>query len=159
MKTVIIGLGNPILSDDSVGIKVAREIRKKLDGVNACADVTEAYAGGMRLMDEMIGYEKAIIIDAMVTGKALPGTVHAMSLSDLICTRNLVCTHDTNLATALEMGNMLGMVLPSDISIWGIEAQEVETFGEELTMEVGKAVPIVVEKIMAEISNKPAAPE
>ena len=147
MKTIIIGLGNPILSDDSVGIKVSRELRDCLSSYDGI-DVAEAYAGGIRLMDVMVGYEKAIIVDAMVTGNGLPGTINSLAISDLISTRNIVSTHDTNLATALEMGKMLGLHLPSEIEIWGIEALDVETFSEELTEDVAKAVPIVVEEIL-----------
>ena len=147
MKTIIIGLGNPILSDDSVGIKISRELRTRLIGYDG-VDVAEAYAGGIRLMDVMIGYEKAIIVDAMVTGDSLPGTVRSIPLSDLVSTRNIVSTHDTNLSTALEMGKMLGLHLPSEIEIWGVEALDVENFSEDLTEDVAKTVPILVQKIV-----------
>ena len=153
MKTIIIGLGNPIVSDDSVGIKVSRELRDRLNGYDGI-DIIEAYAGGIRLMDVMVGYEKAIIVDAMVTVNGLPGTIHSLSITDLVITRNIVSTHDTNLSTALEMGKMLGLSLPSEIDIWGIEAADVETFSEELTENVAKAVPIVVQKIVGELGGK-----
>ena len=158
-KTIIIGLGNPILSDDSVGIKVVRELEKRMVDSNLQTKhpelyFAEAYAGGLRLMDELVGYERAFIIDAMVTPDGRPGTIRCLSISDLICTRNLVCAHDTNLATALKMGKMLGLQLPSEIRIWGIEAKDVETFGEELTEDVEKAVHIVVGKAMHEAIGK-----
>jgi hydrogenase maturation protease len=149
VKTIIIGLGNPILSDDSVGIKVARILQERLkDGI----DIIEAYAGGMRLMDAMVGYDRAFIVDAMVTEDSMPGAIRSLCLSDLISTRNMLCAHDMNLATAIEMGKMLGLHLPSEIRIWGIEAADVETFSEELTEDVAKAVPAVIEKIMYELS-------
>jgi len=156
VKTIIIGLGNPILSDDSVGIKVARVLKDRLNDWNSPVEVAEAYAGGIRLMDVMVGYEKAIIVDAMVTGDSLPGTVRSISLSDLVSTRNIVSTHDTNLATALEMGKMLGLPLPSEIEIWGIEAVDVENFSEDLTEDVAKAVPILVQKIIEGLRCKMA---
>ncbi len=152
-KTIIIGLGNPIVSDDSVGIRVSRELRERLNGHDGI-DIAEAYAGGIRLMDVMVGYEKAIIVDAMVTGNGRPGTIHSLSLSDLISTRNIVSTHDTNLSTALEMGKMLGLHLPHEIEIWGIEAMDVETFSEELTEDVAKAVPVVVQRIVDDLRCK-----
>lgn len=152
-KTIIIGLGNPILSDDSVGIKVARELisLRIADHVLQDVHITEVYAGGIRLMEELAGYERAFIIDAMVTPDGRPGTIRSLSLSDLISTRNLACTHDMNLPTAFKMGKTLGIRLPSEIRIWGIEAKDVETFGEELTDDVAGALPIVVEKILQEI--------
>ncbi|MDP2158602.1 MAG: hydrogenase maturation protease, partial [Nitrospirota bacterium] len=183
MKTVIIGLGNPILTDDSVGVKVSRAIKEHLlmrslvkphtlsfpqaervglhslvewnpsenkerfripkhraqasrnDRIaglvnhqdefameNDTIDVKEVYAGGIRLMDAMTGYDRACIIDAMVTGRWKPGKVSEFGLDELCGTRNIVCTHDTNLSTAIELGRMLDMHLPSRIRIWGIEA-------------------------------------
>ncbi len=153
-KTIVIGLGNPILSDDSVGIKIARSLKERLygpAGVNSPemqVDIIEIYAGGMRLMDTMVGYERAIIVDAIVSG-GIPGSVRSISLQDVCTTRNIICTHDTGLSTALEMGRMLGLDLPSNIRIWAIEAKDVVTFSEELTSEVSHAVPLAVGQIYA----------
>jgi hydrogenase maturation protease len=145
-NTIIIGLGNPILSDDSVGVKAARRLSavlKDRDGV----EVVEAYAGGLRLLDVLVGYQRAIIIDAMQTGAA-PGTVRKFSISDLPKTRNLASTHDADLPTALEAGRALGMKLPEEITVFGIEAAEVENFGEELTPEVERGMEKAVEQIV-----------
>lgn len=158
MKTVIIGLGNPILTDDSVGIKVSRAIREHLDHQgetdreNDTIEIKEIYAGGIRLMDAMIGYDQACIVDAMVTGRYDAGKVSEYELDELCGTRNIVCTHDTNLSTAIELGRMLEMHLPSRIRIWGIEASDVTSFGEKLTDEVELAVPIAVNAILSELN-------
>lgn len=149
MKTIIIGVGNPMLTDDSVGIKVARALRERLDG-HSGIEISELYAGGIRLMDVMIGYDKAVIIDAILTSNGKPGTIYTLSPSDLIATRNTLSTHDTNLSIALEMGRMLELPLPSDIKIWAIEAKDVNTFSENLTEDVERAVPMVVERIIAD---------
>lgn len=158
MKTVVIGLGNPILTDDSVGIKVSRAIREHLgrhgeaDGKNETVDIKEVYAGGIRLMDAMTGYDHACIVDAMMTGRFRPGEVNEFDLEELCSTRNIMCTHDTNLSTALELGRMLNMHLPSTIKIWGIEACDVTSFGEQLTDEVERAVPEAVNAILGELN-------
>jgi hydrogenase maturation protease len=158
MKTVIIGLGNPLLSDDSVGIKVSRAIREQLDHQdetereNNAVEIKEVYAGGIRLMDAMTGYDRACIVDAMKTGRCNPGKVSEFKLEELCSTRNIVCTHDTNLATALELGRMLDLHLPSTITIWGIEAGDVTSFGEQLTDEVARAVPVAVNAILNELN-------
>ena len=149
MRTIIIGLGNPILTDDSVGVKVARALK---DGFKGEVDITELYAGGIRLMDAMTGYERALIIDSVITDGRVPGGIFHFTPSDLLTTRNTVSTHDMNLPTALEMGRMLGIPLPSEIRIWGIEAGDAETFGEGLTEDVAKAVPVVVEEIRQYLS-------
>ena len=157
MRTIVIGLGNPALTDDGVGIKVARAMMNADAPVlPAGVVIEEAYAGGLRLMDAMVGYERAIIVDAMVSGDGAPGTVRRLCVSDLFATRNLACSHDTNLSTALETGKMLGLTLPSEIIIWGINVKDVETFGEELTADVAKAVPVVVKEIFKEIKKEVA---
>ena len=56
-----------------------------------------------------------------------------------------------NLQTALEMGRMLNIPLPSDIKILGIEAKDVETFGENLTEDVARAVPKVVDMVIRDL--------
>ncbi|MBI5633955.1 MAG: hydrogenase maturation protease [Nitrospirae bacterium] len=158
MKTVIIGLGNPILTDDSVGMKVSRAIREHFNQqdettmTGGTIDVKEVYAGGIRLMDAMTGYDRACIVDAMVTGRSDPGAVSEFGLDELCSTRNMVCTHDTNLSTAIELGRMLDLHLPSTIKIWGIEAGDVTSFSEELTYEVEQAVPVAVKAILDELN-------
>lgn len=137
-KTTIIGLGNPILSDDSVGIHAARRLNN-VQEVRDVAEVQEVYAGGLRLLDVLAGYRRAIIIDAMQTGAA-PGTVRRFGISDLLKTRNLASSHDADLPTALEAGKALGMKLPEEVVIIGIEAEDVVNFGEKLTPAVERGL-------------------
>lgn len=149
-KVIVIGLGNPILSDDSVGIQVARRFGELLPKAVVSIHVTEAYAGGMRLMDAMTGYDQAIIVDAMVTGDCKPGTVKRFCLGDLVTTRNTWSSHDTNLSMALEWGRSAGLRLPDRVDIFGIEAVDVETFSEQLTADVALAVRPLAEDILRE---------
>jgi hydrogenase maturation protease len=146
-KTIIIGLGNPIMSDDSVGMQVVRRVR---DTLGEREDVTfaEASVGGMRLMDFMVGFDRAIIVDAMVTGLHKPGTVKTFLVTDLITTKNTISSHDTNLSTALEAGRICGLQLPSQVNIFGIEARDVNTCSEVVSEDVGQAVPIVADRII-----------
>ncbi len=73
-KILVIGLGNPLISDDSVGLRVADRLKQRLAGRPRIV-VTEDYWGGLRLMERMIGYDAAIVVDAICTG-ATPGTIH-----------------------------------------------------------------------------------
>jgi hydrogenase maturation protease len=64
MKTLILGLGNPLLKDDSVGLRVAQEVETLIpEGMGI--EVGLDYWGGLRLMERMIGFDRAIIIDAI----------------------------------------------------------------------------------------------
>ncbi|MDP2807830.1 MAG: hydrogenase maturation protease [bacterium] len=146
MNTVIVGLGNPILSDDGVGIQVARKLRERIAG-RPGIEVIEAYAGGLRLLDLLTGHQRAIIIDAMETG-CEPGTIRRFSPSDLQETRNVSSSHDTSLANAMETGRALGMDVPPEVIVFGIEAAVVDIFSEALSDKVAKAVPDMIETVM-----------
>lgn len=147
MKTLVVGLGNPLVSDDSVGLRVAAELRKRL-AHRPDVEVAEDYRGGLQLMERMIGYDRAIIIDAICTGAA-PGTIHHLT-PDAIPTQRSASAHDVNLPTALEFGRQAGEPLPKneDIRIIGIEADEVVTFSEQCTPAVEAAVPRTVQEVM-----------
>ena len=149
-KTVVVGFGNPILSDDGVGLAVARRVKCMASGSD-CVDVIELNAGGIRLVEAISGYGRALLVDAMVTGTTAPGTVSFVDPANIGSARNISCVHDMDLPTAIEMGRALGMDLPEDISVLGIEAACVNEFSEKLTYAVSAAVPLAVEKVMNEL--------
>jgi hydrogenase maturation protease len=152
MKTLVIGLGNPILSDDGVGVKVAYAVRDALasPGWNGVT-VTEASVGGLRLMEMMVGYDRVILVDAIQTPDGQPGTVWRLTLDDIasaVPTQHSASAHDMNLPTALELGRQLGLYLPRKIEIFAIEAVDVVTFDETCTPDVAAAIPVVTELVL-----------
>ncbi len=153
MATIVIGIGNPVLSDDRAGLEVARRIAELLPTESGIA-VRELYVGGLRLMEAMAGYDRAILVDSMATPGAAPGLIRRPSMHQLFHTRNTRSTHDANLAVALELGRSLGLHLPSRLLIWAIEAADVESFGERLTEAVERAVPLVVDSVMRELRQE-----
>jgi hydrogenase maturation protease len=154
MKTLILGLGNDILCDDGVGIYVARELKKILGGRNDIA-VTEASLAGLGLLDVLAGYDKAIVIDAIQTNDGKSGEVYRLNSNDFAATRHTASTHNVNFASALELGNKLGLLLPKKIVIFAIEASDVTTFNEDCTPTVKKAIPKCIDMVLKEINEKP----
>lgn len=145
-RTLVLGLGNPILSDDSVGLRVAQELRRILPPQPGLV-VDEDYWGGLRLMERLAGFDRAIIIDAIQSGAA-PGTIHCLR-PDELPTQHSASAHDVNLPTALAFGRQMGVHLPPDdqILLVAIEAEDVLTFGEECTTAVAAAIPRAVEMV------------
>ncbi len=146
-KTLILGLGNPILSDDKVGIEVAHRIEEKH---NAGVDVIEASVGGLGLLDLIVGYEKLIVVDSIKTEGGKPGGLYRLELDDLERTIHTSSPHDTNFATAIEFGKRCGLSVPEHIDIYAIEIEDNTTFSEQLTPPVKKAVPQIVDTIVKE---------
>jgi hydrogenase maturation protease len=153
MKTLVLGLGNPLLRDDSIGLRVVEALRARLSD-RPDIEVDEDYWGGLRLMERMIGFQRAIIIDAIRTD-AEPGTIHLLTPND-IPTQRSMSAHDVNLPTALELGRQAGAQLPasSEILIVGVEADDVQTFDETLTPAVELALPQAVEAVMTALDRK-----
>ena len=153
MKTLVIGLGNPILSDDGVGVRVAEEVQSRLPAASQ-TEVMEVSVGGLTLMEFMIGYDRAIIIDAIQLEHTQPGRIHRMSIDDLRDinpTQHSASPHDTTLITALQMGHEIGLKLPKEIIIFAIEAERVLDFGEELTPAVAAAIPTATTAVLNEL--------
>lgn len=158
MKTLIVGLGNPILSDDGVGVKVAFAVEEALaNQANGDIHVTEACVGGLRLMEMLVGYDRAILIDALkLRNGSSPGTIHQMTLDDLreiSPTQHSTSSHDMSLVNALDMGRRVGLKLPEEISIYAIEVENITDFSEESTPAVTAAIPIVERAVLADLRS------
>ncbi|HVP81052.1 MAG TPA: hydrogenase maturation protease [Thermodesulfobacteriota bacterium] len=145
MKTLLLGLGNPILKDDSVGLKVVRELGEKV--AKKDIDIEEASLANIDLLELIGPYDRLIIVDSTKTREGNPGELYQLSLDDFRSTLHLSSPHDINLATALELGKRLGMHVPSEIRIYAIEIEDNQTFSETCTPSVGRAIPRIVEEI------------
>lgn len=149
MRSVVIGVGNPTIADDALGIEVARWLRRELTG-HWGITVSEVSNGGFELMEAMIGFDKAIVVDAIETGRT-PGTIHRLCIDEIGMCRNTSTTHNGSIAVALEFGRLSGAKIPDSFRVWAVEAGDVSTFCEGLTPEVQRAVPVVAAEILHEL--------
>ena len=152
-KILVVGLGNPILGDDGVGWRVAEAVGDSIPASNGrTQDIEiECFAlGGLSLMEHLVGYEKAIIIDSIQTRDGEPGQVYCLSLDDLpdFSTGHTTAAHDTSLQTAMRLGRTMGVDLPEEVALVGIEAKHVYDFSEELSPSVAAAVPEAVRAVL-----------
>jgi hydrogenase maturation protease len=138
---LVVGLGNPILGDDGVGWRVIDE----LDRVDhPGTSLQQACVGGISLMEIMVGYRRAIIVDAVLDPEAVPGSVWRRPLTD-VETRiasHLDSSHDASLPAAISAGQAMGAQLPTDIEVVGIVISPEDTFRESLSEAVEAAVPV-----------------
>jgi len=152
MKILVLGLGNPLVTDDSVGLRVAAKLQPLLAD-RPDVDVSEDYWGGLRLMERMVGFDRAIVIDAICTG-APPGTIHHLTPAS-IPTQRSTSSHDVNLPTALALGRSAGLHLPGDehILLVGIEAEDILSFGEQCTPAVEAAIAPAVQEVLLMVAR------
>ncbi len=153
MKTIILGIGNLILGDDGVGVHVVNDVKKHINDPNITID--EAITGGMNLLDLLLGYDKAIIIDAVKSETEEEGVVKRIPLADFT-TMHSCNPHDVSLSEAIELAHKMGENrIPKEIIIIGILMQQIPCeFGEHLSKKIADAVPKAVEMTLKEIKEK-----
>jgi hydrogenase maturation protease len=149
VNILVIGLGNPILGDDGVGWRVAEAVSSHSD-LPIDVEFDFLAVGGITLMERLVGYERVILIDAIVTNQYPIGTVVCFDLQDLPYSDigHMGSAHDTTLPNALQMGTQLGAKLPNEITVIAVESQNVFDFSEELTPPVEAAVSKAVQMVL-----------
>jgi hydrogenase maturation protease len=152
MKTIVLGVGNQILGDDGVGIHVVNELKKQIRNPNITVD--EAITGGMNLLELLLGYDKAIIVDAVKTKDGENGEVKRIPLCDF-STMHSCNPHDVSLIEAIEMAKKIGEDrIPREIIVIGITMKEIPCeFGEKLSNKIAAAVPKAVDMTLNEIKE------
>jgi len=150
-KILILGLGNDILTDDGIGPRLARDLSK----IFTRPDIIFNYAscGGLEIMEYIKGYRKVIFIDAIRSENGKPGEVYHFIPSDFRETSNISNLHDINFLTALKMGELLDIDLPSDLHIIAVEIISDLEFSEELSAELEEAYPVILEKAKTIVQN------
>jgi hydrogenase maturation protease len=159
MRTRLIGLGNTILTDDGVGIYVARAVRQRLSERPDApeVDVVEAETAGFALLELLQGWERVIVVDALQLDGLQPGEIVRIDPGDLRTSLRLRSIHEIDLPTALALGRELGHPMPDEVLIVAVQAADLRTFGEELTAPVAAALPLAVEEILRLLC--PASPD
>jgi len=146
MKTLILGFGNPILTDDAVGIRIAQELEGEFPDITVVA-TSEA---GLSILDEVTGYDRLIIVDSIKTGKGKPGELYKLGLEDLKPRSDFSSSHGLDIATAFKLGEKLGYPIPKQVSIYAVEVKDNTTFGEECTPEIEQSISLIVGQIIKE---------
>jgi len=143
-------MGNPLLCDDGVGLRVAAELKDRVEQPEIT--VMETGVAGLSLLDLLVGYDRAIIIDAIQTVGGKAGQIYRLDPKAFDTARHTASAHGIDFTTALEFGKKLGLSLPQQIIIFAIEASDVTTFSEECTPEVKQAVTVCIEMVLRELN-------
>ena len=151
MRTLILGLGNPILCDDAAGLQAAHQLYELVGGEDI--DLVEAAVAGMQTVQLLSGYDRAVVID-VVQDETRVGEVWRLDTDDL---ENVSSTssHGIGLGQALRLARLMGLPVPEQILIYAIAAADTQTFGETLTPQLAKALPAIVRRIAADLTHLP----
>ena len=145
MRVIVVGIGNPIMGDDSVGIRVVEELKKEVEVDTAILTTTT-----FEVLDKIMGYDKAIIVDGIKSGNE-PGTIYELTVDDVFYTYSFTNTHNLSLATTLKIGYLIfPEKMPKYIKLIAVEVENID-FGRDCSPKVKNAIPKVVEMIKKEL--------
>jgi hydrogenase maturation protease len=129
-KTLVLGLGNPILTDDGIAFYLIDLLEK--ENKNENFEFQKSSLSGMHNLELMFDFEKVVIIDAIMLGNEI-GKVYKLGLDDIERTLH-TSSHDLGFRTVIDIGyKYYKERMPKKFVIFGIEVKEVKTFSEKLT--------------------------
>jgi hydrogenase maturation protease len=141
VSVAVLGLGNPVLCDDAVGLHVAFEVERLLlqDPIPGVTVLTCTRAG-FELIGLLSGFTHALIIDCLEIPNPVPGRVQCLNLKSFSGSARLVGVHDISLADAFELAATLHINMPKTVGIYAVEGSDMQTLTEEMTPAVALAV-------------------
>jgi hydrogenase maturation protease len=149
MKTLVLGLGNELISDDGLGLLVVRRLKEEN---GSRAEFIECSMSGMALLELFVGYDRAIVVDAVKTGREIPGTIYELKPEDLGPVF-APSPHYSGLPELLDTAAQLGLDFPSEIKIFAMEVLDPYTIGGGLTKPVEEALGNLVDKIRTQLHS------
>jgi hydrogenase maturation protease len=147
-RTLVLALGNPIRSDDGVGVAALRCLeadRRVPDSV----DLVEGGTKGLELVAYISGMSRLLVLDAVDVG-AIAGTILCIRDEELRSLPGNGNVHDLALADILNALRLLGQE-PQEIILLGIQPATTE-LGTSLSESVESSLPLLVEAAVAQLS-------
>ena len=150
-RLIILGVGNPVVSDDRVGLAIAEKLMtnplRAPSGVELVVDI--ATQAGFEFTEKLAGFDGAIIVDSIKTGEYAVGTVREIGMDDLETTSRLLTSHGVGFKSAVELGRSVGLKMPDErsIRILTVEIEDNLTVSENMHPDVTEAVDDVIESI------------
>ena len=151
-RTALVGLGNPAHGDDGIGPVVARQVYDLL-GNPADIDLLEHAASGFSLAERLVGYQRAVIVDALTDAQAEVGTVTQVDIQEP-AGDSFLSFHTAGFHDILALARTVGLEVPRSIVMYGIAIREPVTFSENLSAELAARLPQIVQAVAAEELRK-----
>lgn len=145
VSILVLGVGNPILSDDGVGIHIVRELSRRIQ--NPVVNFGECSLAGFGMLDIISGYDRLIIVDAITWGRKRPGSFLVLGIEELQGPERLRNFHALSLPGALKLARKMEIPVPEEIVVFAVEVADCTTFSEACTERVAKAIPTVAGRV------------
>ena len=146
--TVVIGLGNVILSDDGLGVHAVRRLRER-HAVAEDVELIDGGTAGLLLLPHLADARRAILVDAIDAG-APPGTLTRLEGKDWMSAVSIRMTpHEVALEDLLGAAELTG-AWPEELVLLGVQPGSI-AMGTEPSPPVAEAIDPLVDAILAEL--------
>ena len=141
-SVLVLGIGNYLMGDEGVGVHVANTLadEKFLEGVS----VVDGGTGGFHLLEYFEKNDVVILVDATLDNNP-PGTIRLIKPKFAEDFPRAMSTHDIGLKDMVSALQLLGTMPETHLFVVSIAS--IQQQGIELTDEVNKVVPVVIDKI------------
>ncbi len=143
---LVLCLGNEVHCDDAFGPTVADRLSARAKHIGG-VEIISAATAGFALLDLLCDRPRVLIVDAIVTGHARPGTLHLFDAGELAPSNTLTGSHQISLPTALALGRALGAKMPEKVTVLAVEALDVNTLSEQMTPPIIEAIEPALRQI------------
>jgi len=148
-ECVVVGIGNPLMGDDGLGIEVAKAVRKLDLGPRVL--VLERQTMDISVLDSAKGASKLVIVDAVKSGRPPGSVVKFIAGAPRSPVLRVPLSHEQNLHDILALARKTGMRIPATVVV-GVEPADC-TPGTGLSAEVTGALPHVLEEVKGEVKD------
>ncbi|MCX7854553.1 MAG: HyaD/HybD family hydrogenase maturation endopeptidase [Anaerolineae bacterium] len=150
MKTLVLGVGNILLSDEGVGVHVVRLLRERYRFPQE-VDILDGGTMGLDLLPYVEDTDRLLIVDA-VQMDAPPGTVARLEGEQIPAVLNLKYSpHQAGVSDLLAAARLLGRS-PAEVVLWGVQPASLEV-GLELSPTVAAQVEVLLQNVLAELQR------
>jgi hydrogenase maturation protease len=148
-KTVVLGVGNLLFSDEGVGVHVVNKLMEM--ALPPEVEVIDGAVGGLGLMNVVMGADRLIVIDA-VKGGGPPGSIYRLGAEDLTTYPDVykMSVHEIGVLEVIRLSGLMGHTPKT--TVIGVEPKSLET-GMELSPEIQSKVPRIIELILDELKH------
>lgn len=148
MQVLVLGIGNLIMTDDGIGVRVVQQLAKRYripDGVV----LLEGGTLGINLLPELEGVKRLLVVDALETGKQ-PGTLQRLEGDEIpLSFETRYSPHELGLRDLLTVAALMGDA-PGEVVLWGIQPERLD-LGEELSATVAARLDELTDRVADEL--------
>lgn len=148
-RIVVLGVGNILLRDEGVGVRVVEELQRRYSFPEHIR-LVDGGTQGLWLMSTLQEADRLIVVDAIL-GRGEPGTLYRLEREDLPKgLRAKQSAHDSDLVEALNLCTLLESG-PKSVVVVGVEPENIQPFGLEMTEAVAAKIDDLIDMVLKEL--------